>query len=67
MKLWLPLVEGQRFERKRVSEELHDNLGSTIEKYKISFAIIRPCKILIQKRKIFFTIQNMDKHIPEVS
>jgi signal transduction histidine kinase len=61
------LVEGQKIERKRVSEELHDNLGSTISgiKYRLQALDLAD---FTEKEKIIYTsiMQMMNDAYSEV-
>ena len=53
------LVEGQKIERKRVSEELHDNLGSTISGIKYRLQILDLVNFTLKEKDIYTSIMQM--------
>ncbi len=53
------LVEGQKIERKRVSEELHDNLGSTISGIKYRLQALDLVNFTSKEKSIYTSIMQM--------
>lgn len=53
------LVEGQKVERKRVSEELHDNLGSTISGIKYRLQALDLVNFTPKEKDIYTSIMQM--------